>query len=54
MKTIANLLREEDGQGLTEYAFILVGVALAALGAVSLFGQAVYFLLENSRTQLFP
>jgi len=36
-----HLVRDEGGQGLTEYAFILVLVALVILGILSFVGQAV-------------
>lgn len=34
-------ISSEDGQGLTEYAFILVFVALLLIGLLAVFGQQV-------------
>ena len=36
-----HLVRDEGGQGLTEYAFILMLVALVAIGILSFVGQAI-------------
>ena len=38
---LANFLKEEHGQGLTEYALVLSLVALAVVGALVLFGESV-------------
>jgi Flp pilus assembly pilin Flp len=42
----------EDGQGLTEYAFILVLVALLLMGLLTVFGQQVINIYENIRDEL--
>ena len=41
MKAMRKLLRDEKGQGLTEYIVIVALVAVAAIGVVSLFGDNV-------------
>lgn len=42
VKTVlARVMREEDGQGLTEYAMILTLIALLALAALTLLGGTV-------------
>jgi Flp pilus assembly pilin Flp len=41
MKRIRELLRREDGQGMTEYIVILAFVAVAAIGVTSMFGDNV-------------
>jgi len=37
----------EDGQGLTEYAFILVLVALLLMGLLTVFGQQVINIYQH-------
>jgi len=39
-------LADEQGQGLVEYAFILMLVALAAVGSVALIGAPLSHLIE--------
>jgi len=41
MKAMRKLLRDEKGQGLTEYIVIVALVAVAAIGVVTLFGDNV-------------
>lgn len=57
MQTFFYLTRElwtrEDGQGMTEYAFIALLVALAVMTALSNFGAALSGLL-NSIANSFP
>ena len=47
------LWTREDGQGMTEYAFIALLVALAVMTALSNFGTAL-FELYNSIANSFP
>jgi pilus assembly protein Flp/PilA len=41
MNFIMRLFKEEEGQGMTEYAMILGGIAVAVVAAVALFGPAL-------------
>jgi pilus assembly protein Flp/PilA len=47
-----NALRREEGQGLTEYALILVLVSLVAFGALQLLGLKIVSVLENATGKL--
>lgn len=44
---IARLLDEEDGQGLTEYALILVFIAIVAIAALHFLGGGVTSALST-------
>lgn len=48
MKAIQRLLRDEKGQGLTEYIVIVALVAVAAIGVVSIFGDNVRRIFGTS------
>lgn len=48
------LLQEEDGQGLAEYALILVFVAMAVIGALKAMGLDLNSSLNNSAATMFP
>ncbi len=52
MKTVANLLWEEDGQGLVEYAFILVLVAVGLIGVLGVLGEGVSLFYKNTGNNL--
>lgn len=52
MNLIKRLWSEESGQGMTEYALIIGGIALAAIVAIGLFGEAISGWFDNLRTQL--
>ena len=41
MNLIKRLWTEESGQGMTEYALIIGGIALAAIVAIGLFGTTI-------------
>jgi pilus assembly protein Flp/PilA len=41
MRALQKLLRDEKGQGLTEYIVIVALVAVAAIGVVTLYGDNV-------------
>jgi len=41
MRALRKLLRDEKGQGLTEYIVIVALVAVAAIGVVTLYGDNV-------------
>lgn len=42
----------EDGQGLTEYAFVLVLVALLLVGLLTVFGQQVINIYQDILDEL--
>jgi pilus assembly protein Flp/PilA len=44
---VERLLEEEDGQGLTEYALILVFIAIVAIVALQFLGGKVSSVLET-------
>jgi len=41
MNLMMRLFKEEEGQGMTEYAMILGGIAVAVVAAVTVFGPAI-------------
>ena len=49
---LARLWKEEEGQDLTEYALLLVLVALAAVGALSPLATAINGVFTNAKTVL--
>ena len=51
-KMLARLWKEEEGQDLTEYALLLVLVALAAVGALSPLATAINGVFKNAGTAL--
>ena len=53
MKTVlTRLYKEEEGQDLTEYALLLVLVALAAIGALSPLATAINGVFSNATQNL--
>jgi pilus assembly protein Flp/PilA len=53
MKAIlARLWKEEEGQDLTEYALLLVLVALAAIGSLSSLATAINGVFSNAAVNL--
>jgi pilus assembly protein Flp/PilA len=53
MKAIlARLWKEEEGQDLTEYALLLVLVALAAIGSLSTLATAINGVFANAASNL--
>ncbi len=50
--TALRLREQQDGQGLVEYALILLLVALAVIAALAAFGGDVGILYENINTKL--
>jgi pilus assembly protein Flp/PilA len=53
MKKLAlRLWREEEGQDLTEYALLLVLVALAATAALGPFANAIMTVFNNATSNL--
>ena len=49
---LQNAMQEEDGQDLTEYALLLVFIAIAAVAAVTLLGNQVTTIFGNITTAL--
>jgi pilus assembly protein Flp/PilA len=49
---LARLWKEEEGQDLTEYALLLVLVALAAIGSLSVLANAINNTFSNAATNL--
>jgi pilus assembly protein Flp/PilA len=47
-----NLFKSEEGQGLVEYALIIVLVAIAVVGALTLLGGTVTNTFNNIQGQL--
>ncbi len=52
MKRLASLWKEEEGQDLTEYALLLVLLALAAIGSLSILASAINHVFSNAATNL--
>lgn len=46
------VIKNEDGQGMVEYSLILALVAMAVIGAVSLFGEATNQLYEKAISKM--
>ena len=51
-KRMSQLLRSEDGQGMTEYIIIVALIAIAAIGVISLFGTNIRALFAVSASAL--
>jgi Flp pilus assembly pilin Flp len=49
---IGTIARAEEGQGLTEYALILVLVSIAAFAALQLLGNNVTSVINEAATKL--
>jgi pilus assembly protein Flp/PilA len=49
---LARLWKEEEGQDLTEYALLLVLVALAAIGSLSVLAGAINNTFSNAASNL--
>lgn len=47
MKNVIDRIREEDGQGMIEYALIITGIALVALVGIQLLGPGVDALFDT-------
>ena len=48
------LIREEDGQGLVEYALILVLIALVAIAAISAVGNSTSSVFTTINSSISP
>jgi pilus assembly protein Flp/PilA len=49
---LARTVREEEGQGLAEYALILVFIAIVAIAALTLLGTNISSVLNSVATKL--
>ncbi len=47
MSLLANLFRREDGQTLSEYALILILIAVVAIVAITLLGEQITAVLDQ-------
>lgn len=47
-----SFIRDENGQGMVEYALILALIAVVVIAAVTAFGQGVRNLYSSSANQL--
>lgn len=52
LKMISRLVRDEEGQGLAEYALILVLIAVAVIGALQLLGTGISDIFGNISGEL--
>ena len=52
MTNFLSVLRNERGQGLTEYALIIALVAIVAVAALTLLGGQIDTIFENITTEL--
>jgi pilus assembly protein Flp/PilA len=52
MKIVRQLWREEQGQDLTEYALLIVLIALALVGALQPFASAISNVFANAASNL--
>ena len=49
---VTSALREEEGQGLSEYALILVFIAIVAIAALTFLGSRITSILSSVATSL--
>lgn len=52
MKLLTSFLREDEGQGLAEYALIIALVAIAVMAAVAIFSGKLTTMFSNSAEAL--
>ena len=50
--TVFNILRDESGQGLTEYALIIALVAIVAVAALTLLGGQINAIFNDINGEL--
>ncbi|WP_251553645.1 Flp family type IVb pilin [Neobacillus muris] len=53
MNQIKKFVKEEKGQGMTEYGLILGVIAVGAVVAITAFGDAIVDKLEEVKTNIF-
>jgi pilus assembly protein Flp/PilA len=52
IKKMSGFMKNEEGQGLVEYALLLVLIAILAIGAITLLGQKVNNVYNNAQQAL--
>ena len=52
MNRMNTLIRNEEGQGMTEYIIIVALIAIAAIGIITIFGQNIRALFSASAAAL--
>ncbi len=52
MNTIKRLVHEEEGQGMAEYALILVAIAVACIAAYKLLGGEINNTIDDVKGNL--
>ncbi len=52
MKTFVSMLRNDDGQGLVEYALIIALVSIVAIAALQFLGKKASNTLSNAANTL--
>ena len=53
-QAVKTLLQREEGQGLVEYALILVLISIVAIGALAAIGTSVQGVLQTVANHLNP
>jgi len=48
----AQMIKEEDGQGMVEYGLIIAGIALVLIVSIGLFGGKLVDLFESMKDRL--
>lgn len=51
---VKKFIKEEQGQGMTEYGLILGVIAIGALGVLTLFGDALTAKVKEVIREVFP
>lgn len=52
MRMLSRLWKEEEGQDLTEYALLVVLIALVCIASISTLGSAISDVFSNAATNL--
>ncbi|MGH7706952.1 MAG: Flp family type IVb pilin [Vulcanimicrobiaceae bacterium] len=52
LKTLTNVLRDEEGQGLVEYALIIALVSIVAIAALKVLGGNASSALNNAASAI--
>ena len=52
MNLMMRLFKEEEGQGMTEYALIIALVSIAAISVLVLFGPQIIIIFNKALTAL--
>jgi len=53
LNLVKKFVKEEEGQGMTEYGLILGVIAVGAVAAVTAFGDSIVTKLNSVRTSIF-